>query len=222
MNSNKKNQKEYQMIVAAEKVFNQVGFKNAKMEDIASEAGITKVTLYSYFQSKENLYLGVTYYGLQQLNDAIYETVDANKRSSGLDSIMAIIETFMKHCEQNYIASETLLDYFSLLRKSSTAKRDVMMTEATKDSIFFKKLQDIQNISFKLAANEIMKGQEDGSITKDIDPFVYTLLGWTSVMGYIRVLSAAGREEAPLFKVPVRKLKTASLQMFRHELTYGL
>ena len=45
MKNSKKSLKEAKIIEAAERVFNAVGFKNAKMEDIASEAGITKVTL---------------------------------------------------------------------------------------------------------------------------------------------------------------------------------
>ncbi len=34
------------------------------MEDIALDAGITKVTLYSYFKSKDNLIMAVTYKAL--------------------------------------------------------------------------------------------------------------------------------------------------------------
>jgi len=60
MNDAKRNAKENLIIDAAERVFSVVGFKNAKMENIAAEASITKVTLYSYFQSKENLYLALT------------------------------------------------------------------------------------------------------------------------------------------------------------------
>ena len=69
MNDAKRSAKENLIVDAAERVFSVVGFKNAKMENIATEAGITKVTLYSYFQSKENLYLALTYRGLQLLND---------------------------------------------------------------------------------------------------------------------------------------------------------
>ena len=36
MKDNKKNQKESKLVEAAEQIFNEVGFKNAKMEDIAS------------------------------------------------------------------------------------------------------------------------------------------------------------------------------------------
>lgn len=222
MNITKKTHKELKMIHAAEVVFGKVGFQNAKMEDVAAEAGITKVTLYSYFQSKENLYLGVTYHELQQLNDSIYKTIDRYKSNSGLECTMEIIKTFMDHCENNFLASETLLNYFSLLRQSNNGQEDTKLTEATKDSLYFLKLKDIQNIAFKLAAKEIIRGQQDGSIRKDIDPMVYTLLGWTSVIGYVKVLSAAGREAAPLFKVSIKDLRDVSLNMFKDQLTHSV
>ena len=120
MKNSKKSFKEGKIIKAAERVFNAVGFKNAKMEDIASEAGITKVTLYSYFQSKENLYLAITYKALQTLNDRYYASLDKHKNSSGLDSVIALIETFMSFCEENFLYSETLLDYFSMVRSTSS------------------------------------------------------------------------------------------------------
>ncbi|MBK7637968.1 MAG: helix-turn-helix transcriptional regulator [Saprospiraceae bacterium] len=79
MHYSKKTLKESIIILAAEKVFGEVGFKNAKMEDIAKKAGITKVTLYTYFQSKENLYLAVTFKALQLLIEQYYQTIDRYK-----------------------------------------------------------------------------------------------------------------------------------------------
>ncbi len=66
MKEDKRISKEEAIISAAEKVFGEVGYKNAKMEEVAAVAGITKVTLYSYFQSKENLYMAITLRGFQK------------------------------------------------------------------------------------------------------------------------------------------------------------
>ena len=94
MKDKKKIQKESQIIHAAEHIFEKVGYKNAKMDDIASEAGITKVTLYTYFQSKESLYLAVTFKAFQLLIEKYYETIDRNKDKSGLESVISIFDTF--------------------------------------------------------------------------------------------------------------------------------
>lgn len=216
MNDSKKNIKESNIIYAAEKVFSEVGFKNAKMEDIAQIAGITKVTLYTYFQSKENLYLAVTHRALQLLIEKYYETMDRCKDKSGLDSTIALLDTFMVFCEQNYLYSEALLEYFAMVRSTSDGADEAKLTEAVKDSIYYMKLQDMHNLPFKLTVKEIERGKKDGSIKSNIDSMLSTLYGWSMVVGYVKVISASGTNATPLFKVSLHDLKTLNLKIVRN------
>ncbi len=215
MKDTKRTIKENIIIEAAESVFKTVGFKNAKMEDIAGEAGITKVTLYSYFQSKENLYLAITFRALQSLNDAYYKSLDNNKNKKGIDSVVSLIETFMTFCEENFLYSETLLEYFSLVRSTSSGQDQTKLTEATKESLYYMKLQDIQNLPFKLTAKEITRGQADGSILPHIDPIFSTLQGWSFIIGYTKLLNANGSNKSPLFNVDLHDLKIFNLKLAR-------
>jgi len=215
MNDAKRNAKENLIIDAAERVFSVVGFKNAKMENIAAEAGITKVTLYSYFQSKENLYLALTYRGLQLLNDKYYQTIDQYKNIKGIDCVVALLETFMDFCSDNYLYSEALLDYFAMVRSTSAGKDTTKLTEATKESIYYTKLQDIQNLPFKLTVKEIQRGQQDGSIINKLDPMVQTLHGWTTVIGYAKIITASGDHATPLFNVSLDDIKQLNLGVAR-------
>ena len=215
MNDAKRSAKENLIVDAAERVFSVVGFKNAKMENIATEAGITKVTLYSYFQSKENLYLALTYRGLQLLNDKYYQTIDQYKNSKGIDCVVALIETFMDFCSDNYLYSEALLDYFALVRSTSAGKITAKLTEATKESIYYTKLLVIQNLPFKLTVKEIQRGQQDGSIISKIDPMVQTLHGWATVIGYAKVITASGDHATPLFNVNLDDVKKLNLGVAR-------
>jgi|TARA_B110000879_G_C11180409_1_gene517998 AcrR family transcriptional regulator len=215
MNDAKRCAKENLIVDAAERVFSVVGFKNAKMENIATEAGITKVTLYSYFQSKENLYLALTYRGLQLLNDKYYQTIDQYKNSKGIDCVVALIETFMDFCSDNYLYSEALLDYFALVRSTSAGKNTAKLTVATKESIYYTKLLDIQNLPFKLTVKEIQRGQQDGSIISKIDPMVQTLHGWATVIGYAKVITASGDHATPLFNVNLDDVKKLNLGVAR-------
>ena len=215
MNDAKRSAKENLIVDAAERVFSVVGFKNAKMENIATEAGITKVTLYSYFQSKENLYLALTFRGLQLLNDKYYQTIDQYKNSKGIDCVVALIETFMDFCSDNYLYSEALLDYFALVRSTSAGKNTAKLTVATKESIYYTKLLDIQNLPFKLTVKEIQRGQKDGSIISKIDPMVQTLHGWATVIGYAKVITASGDHATPLFNVNLDDVKKLNLGVAR-------
>ena len=48
-----------QILDAAEIVFAQKGFDNARMEDIAHETGLSKATLYLYYNSKDDLIVAI-------------------------------------------------------------------------------------------------------------------------------------------------------------------
>ena len=48
-----------QIITAAEDVFTQKGFDEARMDDIAEETGLSKGTLYNYFKSKDDLIIAI-------------------------------------------------------------------------------------------------------------------------------------------------------------------
>ena len=219
MRDTKRALKESNIIEAAERIFSNVGFKNAKMEDIAQEAGITKVTLYSYFQSKENMYMAVTYKALQLLADDYYKTIDEYRDSNGLSCVMALTETFMNFCEENYLYSEALLDYFALARSTSRGEDESKLTDAVKESIYYMKVRDIQNLPFKLTAKEIERGKLDGSIASEVDSMFHTLQGWMMVIGYIKVISASGKNATPLFNVSLKDLKQFNLKLTRAVLT---
>jgi len=212
MRDSKKSLKEQKIIEAAEKIFAKVGFANAKVEDIAQEAGITKVTLYSYFKSKENLQMAVTYKALQLLIEKYYKTISEYKSHNGFECCIALFKLFIEFCEENFLYSEALLNYFALIRSTDFGDNEEKMTDSTKESLYFKKLQDIQNLPFKLTVQEIERGMEDGSIRKDIDPMLATLTAWASSLGYIKVISAAGKNLRPLFNVDLEKMKDLQLR----------
>jgi AcrR family transcriptional regulator len=203
--------KENLIIQAAETVFRKMGFKNAKMEDIAFEAGITKVTLYTYFQSKENLYMALTYKAFQRLLDGYYASIEKNKHKSGLESSLALMETSMNFFANNFLYSEALLDYFNTVRSSDSGQNKSKLTEAINQSLYFNKLQDIHNLPFKLNFKEIERGKLDGSIISQLDSMLITLQGWSMVTGFAKILSASGNTVKPLFNIDLNELKNITL-----------
>ena len=48
-----------QIMNAAEEVFSQKGFSNARMDDIAEETGLSKGTVYLYYKSKDDLIIAI-------------------------------------------------------------------------------------------------------------------------------------------------------------------
>lgn len=208
--------KENIIIDSAEKVFAKLGFKNTRMEEIARVAGITKVTLYSYFKSKENLYMAVTYRALQALIDAYHTRLDIYKNASGLEASVSLMEAFMTFCEDHYLYSEALLDYFSIVRSTAVPGEETeKLTAALKESNYFTKVQELQNLPYKISAREIQRGIEDGSIKPGIDPMFQTLHTWTIIIGYAKVVASSGDSSLPLFRVSLRELKHYNLNLKR-------
>lgn len=63
-----KQQRREEIVQAAEKVFFSMGLEHATMEDVASEAELSKGTLYLYFRNKEMLHLEVARRAIILLN----------------------------------------------------------------------------------------------------------------------------------------------------------
>lgn len=217
MDQLKRKEREDRITTAAEKVFARDGFQLAKMSDIAEEAGMTKVTLYSYFQSKENLYLAIIYKAFQSLTEIFYTTIGNHQSSTGLEATIAIFDSFFDFCEQNFLYSEAILDYFSLIR-DITRSTDNSGTPSLQNNIYFVKIQDLQNLPIKLTIKEIRRGQQDGSIADHIDPTLHTIQGWTMVVGYIKLLIASGQNDLPLFDVNLKSLRSLSLNLAKKAL----
>jgi AcrR family transcriptional regulator len=215
MKGQTRNLKQNHILDAAESVFSKVGFKNARMEDIASEANITKVTLYNYFKSKEDLYMAITYKALSELVADYKNCMHKNAGKTGLESTVDLMNLFMDFCEKNYFYSEALLEYFALMRSTSSSEDHTKLTDAIKESSYFQKLKVLHNLPFKYTIMEIQRGQKDHSIRPDIDPVFYTLQGWTVCVGYVKIVSVSGENASPLFNVNLQNLKTFNLDLTR-------
>src|SRR5580704_4240762 len=57
-----------ELLSAARTVFARRGFHEATIDDIAREAGVAKGTVYLYFESKHQIYLGALRDGIEMLN----------------------------------------------------------------------------------------------------------------------------------------------------------
>ena len=80
--------KEEQIIEVARELFHKFGFKKVSMDEIAREAGVTKKTIYRYFDSKEAL--------LRELKEELNYDLDENDLR-----IVRVIENFFVYKGKN-------------------------------------------------------------------------------------------------------------------------
>lgn len=196
--SSKRSAKENQIVDAAEIVFSRQGFANAKMEDVAAELGISKGTIYFYFSSKENLYMAITYRAFQTLIDRFYESVDAHRNELGIESVVELMKTFMRFSEEKFLYSEALLDYIAFVRSTSEGTLDNKITEGMKESSYYERVKDIQNIPINIFLKEIERGRKDGSIKNNQKQEILYLYAWATVIGFAKLNASTGRKSTIL------------------------
>lgn len=87
--------KEEQILNAAKKLFTNYGFKKVSMDEIASEAGVTKKTVYTYFSSKEELLKYCIKEELQNMRKII-ENVES-KKLNFMETVHQVIYNLLKY-----------------------------------------------------------------------------------------------------------------------------
>jgi len=80
---------------AAEAIFTRRDFHEVLMEDVAQECGVGKGTLYRYFPSKRNLYLAVTFEGIETLRDRL--RVASQRPGAPAEKIECIVHCILAH-----------------------------------------------------------------------------------------------------------------------------
>ncbi|HEY8378829.1 MAG TPA: TetR/AcrR family transcriptional regulator [Nannocystis sp.] len=83
---------------AATRVFGRLGFQDAKMADIAAEAGVAAGTVYNYFKNKEEVFRSI----LERTQDAVFQQLWAARAiDDPLERIRASLRTAFAFLEEH-------------------------------------------------------------------------------------------------------------------------
>lgn len=133
------------ILKASRKLFNQKGFENTKIEEIAIEADISNATFYNYFPTKESLLVGTA----EDLSELIYNYIDTklSELSNSEEKIRRVVE-FM---------TIDIKPFASLSRKMN-------YLNACPESVMYQKMCMREIIS-----SMVKTAQKDGYINGDLD-----------------------------------------------------
>lgn len=93
------------IVAAAHEIFHEKGFTNTKMSDIAIALGVTKPTLYNYFDTKEDLFIAVAEFERKQLEELILGTFAGRDFLSGAEVFFdTVMEGFLGHIGPESVA----------------------------------------------------------------------------------------------------------------------
>jgi AcrR family transcriptional regulator len=205
----KKADKETKILQAAELIFNQQGFSNANMDLIAKNAGVSKGTVYFYYDSKENLYMAIAYKALNILNDQIHRAVHRSRDLNGCASVLAIMESYLDFSLAYPFYAEVMLDYIALVRSTNQGQDVAKTPRGMRDSLYFRKLHDIHNVPVILVVAEIQRGRADGSILNKEKAEKLYLTAWAITLGYMKIANTSLPQRDTILTIPIVEWKTA-------------
>jgi len=182
-----KNYEKYKKIIdAATKVFAKKGFYNAKVSEIAHEAGIADGTIYIYFKHKDDILISL-------FEEKMKEVLDNMKQQISLESDpLKKIEKFA-------------LVHLKLIQDNKDIA-EIIQVELRQSSKFMKNYHNIKFFEYlDLIGGIIQEGQEKGLVREDILPGIAkrAFFGALDEMSRFWVLS----------KKPKYDIETASKQI---------
>ena len=108
-----KNQKRKDILTSAKTLFNEKGFHNTKMEEIAVRAGVGKGTLYEYFKSKQDIFDESCIANVFLIKEGIKEI--SNKDISFKEKLVEIFDRKEKSMKCEDISIDGMLSHKNII-----------------------------------------------------------------------------------------------------------
>jgi TetR/AcrR family fatty acid metabolism transcriptional regulator len=143
--------KRERILEAAVKVFAAEGFYNAKVAQIAQEAGVADGTIYLYFKSKDDLLISLFEHRMEDINAHLRE--ELSHAGSAVDKLRAVVRLHLGLVQENRHMAE------------------VICVELRQSSKFIKEYANPKFGEFlRLIAGAIAEGQKSGELRSDLEP----------------------------------------------------
>jgi AcrR family transcriptional regulator len=161
----KKDEKREKIITAAGVVFGQYGFKEARMESVAREAGMGKSSLYYYFLSKEELFEAVVEREAEYLkNEIIKATKDITDPYKRMKLyVISRMKAFNKSINLYTAVKTNYLDHLPFIDKvrAKYDKEELKMVESIlKDGVKANRFKLVNTELATIAIVTAIKGLE--------------------------------------------------------------
>ncbi|HXU72480.1 MAG TPA: TetR/AcrR family transcriptional regulator [Polyangia bacterium] len=146
--------KRERILEAAIKVFAAEGFYNAKVSQIAHEAGVADGTIYLYFKSKDDLLINLFEDRMERVNANLREAIDTE--STAVARLKRIVKLHLELVEANRDMAE------------------VISVELRQSSKFIREYSNPKFAEFlRTIAGAVVEGQRTGELRTAIDPYVF-------------------------------------------------
>jgi TetR/AcrR family transcriptional regulator len=168
-------QRQQDIIEAAERVFFSKGYEAATMDEVSEEAELSKGTLYLYFNTKEELYFAVTLRGFRILY-GLFEKAVAEKET-GFEQLREIGRAYVRFFNEHR-------DHFKNIMFFESKSLDFEQTNP-----WLEEFESQSGRIFGKLTEAIETGIEDGTIRADLNPIKTPLLLWGQSNGILQLVA---------------------------------
>lgn len=151
-----KKQRAEMILDAAEAVFFSRGFENSKMDDVASEAELSKGCVYNYFKSKNELCIGIVTRGVNHIKAMMQEQITVT-RGDVISKLFAVSTAYLEF-------SRKYPKYYCALQTYRHHRGG-----CGSDSSYLNQVIDDNNEITGMISSLIREGQAFGCIRNDIE-----------------------------------------------------
>ena len=176
----KRKQKREEIISTAERLFFSEGYDNVSMNDIAKDVGMSKATLYLYFDNKDSLFFAVVLRGAEIMKSLIEKEMENVEK--GIDKVFAYRSAYfdfaVKYPDYLHVYNYFISGRFNLTRIVDNLVMKDVIERGRKFAMFpatmassdenERQIMEIRKEILILLINSIKTGIEDGSINKKI------------------------------------------------------
>ena len=178
-----KEQRNKDILDAAERLFFSRGYEDVSMDQIAREVELNKATLYLYVKNKETLFATIVLRGIRILQEKFTECME--KQVPGVVKVTLMGQAYYQF-SQEYPDYQKMIQFYGTERFS---KENPCTAEIGKG----------YGTCRMILRDAIQEGIEDGTIRDDLDPFLISMYLMISFMGILsmedkwkRVIEAEG------------------------------
>lgn len=176
----KRKQKREEIISTAERLFFSEGYDDVSMNDIAKDVGMSKATLYLYFDNKDSLFFAVVLRGAEIMKSLIEKEMENVEK--GIDKVFAYRSAYfdfaVKYPDYLHVYNYFISGRFNLTRIVDNLVMKDVIERGRKFAMFpatmassdenERQIMEIRKEILILLINSIKTGIEDGSINKKI------------------------------------------------------
>lgn len=159
--------------------FAEKGFHVATIDDIVAKSGISKGSIYTYFKSKEEMYLSI-------MNDMTMEFVEKIKEkfddlSSSIEKINLLFSIYSRQPEIN-----------PSWKNMASVHLEFWLNASRDENIRGILVDRFHNVYIRLIADVIEEGKERGEFSKEADASLLATMFWGMIDGFALYYSVLG------------------------------